>query len=74
MVENGIPLKEKVHRVFASTRKEDKGIYKVKVEKGQQSYEKVAYTPDKCFIDNNDIHKVSVPDYLDRQYYIDAAN
>lgn len=74
MVENGIPLKEKVHRVFASTRKEDKGIYKVKVEKGQQSYEKVAYTPDKCFIDNNDIHGVPVPDYLDRQYYIDAAN
>lgn len=74
MVENGMPLKEKVHRVFASTRKEDKGIYKVKVEKGQQSYEKVAYTPDKCFIDNNDIHGVPVPDYLDRQYYIDAAN
>ncbi len=73
-VEDGIPLKEKVHRVFASNRPEDKGIYKVKIEKGQKSFEKVAYTPDKCFINNDDINGVGVPDYLDRQYYIDAAN
>ena len=42
MVNNGIPLKEKVHRIFASTRPTDKGIYKVKIEKGNKSYEKVA--------------------------------
>lgn len=72
-VEDGIPLKEKVHRVFASNRPEDKGIYKVKIEKGQKSFEKVAYTPDKCFINNDDINNVGVPEYLDRQYYIDAA-
>lgn len=74
IVEDGIPLKEKVHRVFASTRPEDKGIYKIKVEKGQQSYEKIALTPDRCFINNDDINGVLVPEYLDRQYYIDAAN
>ncbi len=73
MVEDGIPLKEKVHRVFASTRAEDKGIYKVKIEKGQKSFEKVAYTPDKCFINNDDINGVTVPEYLDKQYYIDTA-
>jgi hypothetical protein len=72
-VEDGTPLKEKVHRVFASNRSEDKGIYKVKIEKGQKSFEKVAYTPDKCFINNDDINNVEVPEYLDRQYYIDAA-
>jgi len=73
MVEDGIQLKEKVHRVFASTRESDKGIYKVKIEKGQKSYEKVAYTPDKCFIDNDDVHDKNVPEYLDKQYYIDLA-
>lgn len=74
MVNDGIPLKEKVHRVFASTRQTDKGIYKVKIEKGNKSYEKVAYTPDRCFINNEDIHGVEIPDYLDKQYYVDAAN
>lgn len=74
VVENGIPLKEKVHRVFASTRESDKGIYKIKVEKGQHSYEKIALTPDRCFINNNDINSIDVPEYLDKQYYIDLAN
>lgn len=74
VVEDGIPLKEKVHRVFASSRSEDKGIYKIKIEKGQTSYEKVPNTPDKCFINNEDIHDVNIPDYLDKQYYIDLAN
>lgn len=74
MVNDGVPLREKVHRVFASTREADKGIYKVKLEKGQTSYEKVSYTPEKCFIDNDDVTEKAVPDYLDRQYYIDMAN
>ena len=74
MVDDGIQLKEKVHRVFASTRETDKGIYKVKIEKGQKSYEKVAYTPERCFINNEDINGVEIPDYLDKQYYINLAN
>ena len=72
-VENGIPLKEKVHRVFASTRETDKGIYKTKVVGGEVNYEKVMNTPTKCFIDNDDIKEKAVPEYLDRQYYIDMA-
>ena len=73
VVENGIELKEKVHRVFASTRESDKGIFKTKVSGKEISYEKVPYTPDKCFIDNENIIGKSVPDYLDKQYYIDMA-
>lgn len=74
IVTDGVPLREKVHRVFASTREEDKGIYKLKLEKGQTVYEKVSYTPERCFIDNDDITEKGVPDYLDRQYYIDMAH
>lgn len=90
MVNDGIQLKEKVHRVFASTRETDKGIYKVKIEKGNKSYEKVSYTPERCFIDNEsmevdwyydekeDIYKYNtckqIPEYLDKKYYIDLAN
>lgn len=73
IVENGEVLKEKVHRLFASTRDEDKGIYKMKIEKGEKNYEKIANTPDKCFIDNTEVLGKTVPDYLDRQYYIDVA-
>lgn len=69
---SGTKLKEKVHRVFASTR-EDGGIYKAKMEKGNKSYEKFADTPTKLFIDNSDIHEKPLPEYLDKQYYIDEA-
>lgn len=70
---NGEPLKEKVNRVFASINPHAKAIYKIKTEKGIEVYEKIAYTPDKCFINNEDINDISVPDELDRQYYIDLA-
>ncbi|MEG0898322.1 MAG: hypothetical protein RSF40_01250 [Oscillospiraceae bacterium] len=89
MVEDGVQLKEKVHRVFASNRESDKGIYKVKIEKGQKSYEKVANTPERCFIFNESLEVdwyynketkrykynscITTPEYLDRQYYIDLA-
>lgn len=73
---NGIDgelLKNKVHRVFASNRSSDGSIYKLKIEKGVKSYEKFANTPDHLFIDNEDIHGKSIPDYLDREYYINEA-
>ena len=74
MVKDGEVLKEKVHRIFASTRDTDKGIYKSKIEKGEKSYEKISNTPERCFIYNDDVREVSIPEYLDRQYYIDMAN
>ena len=66
-------LKNKVHRVFASNRPSDGSIYKLKIEKGVKSYEKFANTPDHLFIDNEDIHDKSIPEYLDREYYINEA-
>ena len=74
MVKDGEVLKEKVHRIFASTRDTDKGIYKSKIEKGEKSYEKISNTPERCFIYNDDVREAPIPEYLDRQYYIDMAN
>lgn len=70
---NGQLLRGKVHRVFASTRQEDGSIYKLKVENGNKSYEKFANTPDRLFIDNEDIHDKAIPEYLDKEYYIKEA-
>lgn len=70
---DGELLKGKVHRVFASTKQTDGSIYKLKVEKGIKSYEKFANTPDNLFIDNEDIHGKEIPEYLDREYYINEA-
>ena len=72
-VKNGEHLREKVHRVFASNNPHAKALYKTKTEKGEQVYEKIAYTPDHCFINNDNILDALVPDELDRQYYIDMA-
>lgn len=68
--ENGDVLYDKTFRVFASTREEDGGIFKKKEGKNP---EKFANTPEKCFINNENIVGIPVPDYLDKQYYIDLA-
>jgi hypothetical protein len=70
-------LPEKVLRVFADNRDGAKGVFKLKrkMKDGieQDVAEKIANTPDKCFIDNDDITEKLVEDYLDKQYYIDLA-
>ena len=66
-------LSEKVHRVFASTDINASSITKTKMEKGVEREEKIANTPDHCFINNDDMTDITVPEYLDRQYYIDLA-
>lgn len=68
--ENGIELQDKTFRVFASTREDDGGIFKKKEGKNP---EKFANTPEKAFINNDNILGVTIPDYLDKQYYIDLA-
>lgn len=68
--DEGIKLPEKVLRVFASSRDDDKGVFKVKNEK---KVEKIANTPDKCFIFNEDVKYEKCPDYLDKSYYIELA-
>ena len=70
---NGKLLKGKVHRVFASKRISDGSIYKLKIEKGVKSYEQFANTPSHLFIDNEDIHEKDIPEYLDKEYYINEA-
>lgn len=70
---NGEILKGKVHRVFASKRQSDGSIYKLKIKKGVKSYEQFANTPTHLFIDNEDVHDKSIPEYLDKEYYINEA-
>lgn len=68
---NGERLEDKTFRVFASKRDTDGMIYKVKTEGGKG--EKFANTPDRCFIDNTEVTGKSVPEYLDKEWYIDLA-
>lgn len=77
----------KCYRVFASKRINDGPILKCKHAKRRSnsnsfSYEadevylkkdKFGVTPDKCFIDNSDVREKLVPEYLDKQWYIDLA-
>lgn len=76
---NGIKYDYKCYRVFASLDPKDGKILKVKnkLNKKTNTYnlvgEKFADTPDKCFIENGDIHNTPIPDKLDRQYYINLA-
>ena len=67
---------DKTFRVFASKDRRRGGIYKVsgKMVKGREKNpEKFANTPDHCFIINDDVSAMPIPDELDRQYYIDLA-
>ncbi|WP_137743404.1 hypothetical protein [Robertmurraya siralis] len=68
--ENGEILQDKTFRVFASTREEDGAIFKQKENKNP---EKFANTPEKCFINNENILGVTAPDYLDKQFYVNLA-
>lgn len=65
------PLTEKVLRVFASRRKSDEGIFKIKPGGNK---EKIANTPEKCFIENDDVKGKVVPRRLDRGWYIELAH
>lgn len=68
---NGKQLNEKTFRVFASTNPNDGTIYKVK---DGRNPEKFANTPDNCFIDNSKVFEKSLPNYLNKQWYIELAN
>ncbi|MDU1540592.1 MAG: hypothetical protein E6902_13365 [Paeniclostridium sordellii] len=68
-IHNGEVLKEKTLRVFASRRMNDDRVYKVKIDKP----EKIANTPDKCFIINDDVNKMEVPRALNKKWYVEMA-
>ncbi|ASS60683.1 hypothetical protein CHN56_00138 [Bacillus velezensis] len=63
-------LPEKVLRVFASNDEDAKGVFKVKTE---ERIEKIGNTPPRCFINNDNVIDLKVPDYLDKEYYIEIA-
>jgi hypothetical protein len=63
-------VNEKVLRVFASSDENACGVFKVKNE---EKIEKIANTPEKCFIYNDSVIGVKIPKYLDKQYYIDIT-
>lgn len=64
-------LKEKCLRVFASKNADDKGVFKLK-EEGKNP-EKIAGTPQHCFILNEDINDARIPRRLDKNWYVELA-
>lgn len=67
---NGEVLTDKVYRVFASRSRKDSIVYKCK-EGGKP--EKFAGCPNHCKIINGNIQRMTVPKWLDKQWYIDEA-
>ena len=71
---NGQKLTDKTFRIFASKDETDTPIYKVKNKNGVLVHEEFATDQMKhCFIENDDINNMGIPDKLNRQYYIDLA-
>ena len=66
------PIKEKCIRVFASNNPADPGVKKVHAVR--KTTAKLTNSPEHCFIFNDDVKGVPVPDRLNRQWYIDFAN
>lgn len=64
-------LRERVLRVFASRSKRDKGVFK---QKTLERIEKIANTPERCFIENGSVNNLPLPAKLDINWYIDVAN
>lgn len=63
-------LTDKCFRVFASNRREDPGIFK---RKAGGKPEKFANTPEHCFIVNDNVNEMRVPQSLDRNWYINMT-
>lgn len=61
----------KSYRVFASNSQDDGRLLKRKAIKSKG--EKFGNTPDHCFIFNDDVNGVKVPETLDRAWYIELA-
>jgi hypothetical protein len=70
---NGQKLADKTFRVFASVDPDDTFIGKVKIKKGAEAVEKFANTPEHCFIWNAAVNMVTVPEKLNKKYYVDIA-
>lgn len=67
---NGIRYDYKCYRVFASKDANDGKILKCRKKSNPAKF---GNTPDKCFIENSDVHEMRIPRKLDKQWYIDLA-
>lgn len=65
-------IKEKCIRIFASKIETDEGVFKVHATTGRPA--KISNSPAHCFIYNDTVNGVRVPNKLDKQWYIDLAN
>lgn len=65
------PLSEKCVRAFASKCDYDGGLFKL--HNNKEKPDKFPSTPLHCFIENDDVTGVEVPDKLDRTFYINMA-
>jgi DNA polymerase elongation subunit (family B) len=63
-------LSERVLRVFASRSRHDAGVFK---QKTLERIEKIANTPERCFIENGNVNNLPLPAKLDISWYIDVA-
>lgn len=68
---NGVELQDQTFRVFASKDENDGYIGRDKYVGG--TVEKFANTPEHCFIINDDITNMEIPDKLDKQWYVDLS-
>lgn len=70
-------LPEKVLRVFASKDENAAGVFKMKLKMKdgieQEVAEKIGNTPEHCFVNNEDMKDVKIPDELDKVYYVEMA-
>lgn len=64
-------LNEKCIRIFASNDENDAGVKKISVRTGRP--EKISNSPERCFIFNDEVNGVTVPDKLDKDWYIALA-
>lgn len=63
----------KAYRVFASLDNRDGRLLKCKLTEKGDKKDKFGNTPDRCFIYNDDLTGVKIPDKLDREYYVSLA-
>lgn len=68
---NGKIYRNKCYRIFASARNSDGAVQKVKEKEGRK--DKFGNTSEHSFILNDDITGLSVPTYLNKQWYINLA-
>jgi DNA polymerase len=64
-------IKEKCIRIFASKKDTDAGVQKIHATTNRPA--KISNSPEHCFIFNDEVNGVKVPEYLDKQWYVNLA-